>query len=436
LVGIQKAATQDGLFITPLDGSLSGGITGAGTATVKYFNCTGGAIVPTAGETYTFTILRYCTVGTPQLTPVRISAIPTGIPAQITTATTNNVALTGITGLLSTDILIGVTKPATQTGLFILSTDLAQGGVTGAGAATVRFVNVTTGTLNPTASESYTFTVLRTAVLGTQTLTPIRWWSGASLGGVSCGAKTTIQNPVTGLPRTAGLLLQSSDVLVGVTSATNIAGAFTMPSDLAQGGVISTTAITFKEVNVTVGALTTDPYVLYLLRLTSLAMPLVTTSGLISSQLSYAGVGNVATTETNLFAYIVPGNTLSAAGQSLRFTAWGEIASNANTKTLRFYFQSGPWFSLVFTASVAHSWWVMIEICCIAYNQQTAWLRGASALPALSSAAGSNYVSTAVGGENLTYDANCYITGQSSAAGGTNDILCHGLKIEVVGCGA
>ena len=94
----------------------------------------------------------------------QISAAPTGIPSgNVTASETVDTALTVITGLLATDVLLGVQKPTNQNGLFILPADLAQGGVTGAAAATVKYVNTTTSGITPTASDTYVFTVLRNA---------------------------------------------------------------------------------------------------------------------------------------------------------------------------------------------------------------------------------------------------------------------------------
>jgi hypothetical protein len=49
---------------------------------------------------------------------------------------------------------------------------------------------------------------------------------------------------------------------------------------------------------------------------------------------------NSGTTETDLGTYSMPGGTLSVNGQKVRITAWGQIASNANLKTIKLYFGS------------------------------------------------------------------------------------------------
>jgi lysophospholipase L1-like esterase len=133
--------------------------------------------------------------GIPQLLAggqeIQITASPTGIPASVAANTTVNVALTTITGLLATDILIGVQKAATQAGLAILPADLALGGVTGANAATVRYVNDTVGAIVPTAAESYVFTVLRNAAkLPTVTLSAAN--AATSIGGSQAYALSTL----------------------------------------------------------------------------------------------------------------------------------------------------------------------------------------------------------------------------------------------------
>ena len=44
------------------------------------------------------------------------------------------------------------------------------------------------------------------------------------------------------------------------------------------------------------------------------------------------------TTETDLWTYVLPANTLNADGKGIRITVWGTTAANANIKSFRLYF--------------------------------------------------------------------------------------------------
>lgn len=46
------------------------------------------------------------------------------------------------------------------------------------------------------------------------------------------------------------------------------------------------------------------------------------------------------TTETDLWTYVMPANTLATDGHSLHITAFGTLANNGNTKTIKLYFGS------------------------------------------------------------------------------------------------
>jgi hypothetical protein len=61
-----------------------------------------------------------------------------------------------VTGLLASDILIGVNKPTEQAGL-----SATPGHVTGANTATINFCNNTAASITPTASETYNFVVVQ-----------------------------------------------------------------------------------------------------------------------------------------------------------------------------------------------------------------------------------------------------------------------------------
>ncbi len=62
-----------------------------------------------------------------------------------------------------------------------------------------------------------------------------------------------------------------------------------------------------------------------------------TPSGTIEINTTQVGTG-ANTTETDLWSYSLPANTLNADGRTLRVTVSGDNAANANAKTVRFYF--------------------------------------------------------------------------------------------------
>lgn len=49
-------------------------------------------------------------------------------------------------------------------------------------------------------------------------------------------------------------------------------------------------------------------------------------------------VGNVGVGEDTMMSYSLPANSLSENGKAVRATVWGYTSSNANAKTIKFYF--------------------------------------------------------------------------------------------------
>ena len=76
-------------------------------------------------------------------------------PAQVAANTTAEQTFT-VSGLLASDILLGVTKPSSDAGLGI-----AGARISADDTLAVTFVNATAGALTPTASEDYLITVMR-----------------------------------------------------------------------------------------------------------------------------------------------------------------------------------------------------------------------------------------------------------------------------------
>ena len=56
------------------------------------------------------------------------------------------------------------------------------------------------------------------------------------------------------------------------------------------------------------------------------------------ANINTTAVGNVGTGEDDLITYSLPANSLSTDGQLVKITAWGSVAANGNTKTIRLDF--------------------------------------------------------------------------------------------------
>lgn len=76
-------------------------------------------------------------------------------PAQAAAATATKQDFT-LTGAKVGDVVLGVTKPTDQTGLAI-----ANCAILADDTISIKFVNPTAGALTPTASQVYTFVILR-----------------------------------------------------------------------------------------------------------------------------------------------------------------------------------------------------------------------------------------------------------------------------------
>lgn len=77
-------------------------------------------------------------------------------------------------------------------------------------------------------------------------------------------------------------------------------------------------------------------------------------SATLNLQASTVGTG-ANTTETTLFTYTLPANTLDAVTKGIRVKTFGTMANNAHVKTVKLYFGSAP-LTLDLTPSVAGSW--------------------------------------------------------------------------------
>jgi hypothetical protein len=73
-------------------------------------------------------------------------------------------------------------------------------------------------------------------------------------------------------------------------------------------------------------------------------------------------VGNVGAGEDTLMSYTLPKNTLGNAGDKLEIEAFGTLAANGNSKTIKLYFGSQVIFSTGAVASNALDWHIRAAV--------------------------------------------------------------------------
>jgi hypothetical protein len=137
-------------------------------------------------------------------------------------------------------------------------------------------------------------------------------------------------------------------------------------------------------------------------------------------------VGNVGGGTDDLMSYSLPANSLSANGKSVRVTAWGAGANNANGKTLGTTFGTGV-SSVSLDSSVAIAWRLEMVIIRTGSNAQKIFLTSYINTGAVASANQQGFH------QNLTAtqtDTGA-ITIKFTAAGvADNDITQHGMLVE------
>lgn len=85
--------------------------------------------------------------------------------------------------------------------------------------------------------------------------------------------------------------------------------------------------------------------------------------------LTGAVVGNVGAGEDTLYTYTIQANTLSTTGRGLHFRANGNVANNANTKNLKWYFGATTSNNFI-TANTNSQWKIEIWVYRIGSSQQ------------------------------------------------------------------
>ena len=214
---VNKPANQAGLGI--------GNVRNIGSANqvaITFFNNTAAPITPTAAESYLFMASN----GLGAISNVVEYGINVGTLAAVNTVTAPELAI-AMTGLLTTDVVMGVSKPTAQAGLGIAGYRVA-----GANSLGVTFVNPTAGNITPTGSEIYNVSVFRQAPAAPlvgyyQALTP-----------VAVAANTTAEQTftVTGLVASSQVAVNKPTVTTGLA----IVGA--------RVSAANTLAITYQNV--------------------------------------------------------------------------------------------------------------------------------------------------------------------------------------------
>lgn len=161
LVQVSKPAAQAGLDIAGCR-VVSDGVLG-----ITFVNVSAATITPTASESYTVFAMAGLDAINNTLVYQSIQS-----PAAVANATSAEVGLT-VTGLLTTDLIVGVSKPTAQAGIGIVGQRVSAANTLG-----LTFMNSTAATVTPTVSQSYAITVFRQApaaplVVYSQTLTPV-----------------------------------------------------------------------------------------------------------------------------------------------------------------------------------------------------------------------------------------------------------------------
>lgn len=170
---------------------------------ITFFNNTAAAITPTAAESYSFA----ATNGLSTESNVMTFGVNVGTLSACATITTAEQTV-AVAGLLTTDVIMGVSKPTAQAGLGIAGYRVSSAGNLG-----ITFVNPTVAGITPTASEVYQVSVFRQSPLPilanlTPTLTP-----------VSVAANTSAEQAftVTGLVASSSVIVNKPSYQQGLS---------------------------------------------------------------------------------------------------------------------------------------------------------------------------------------------------------------------------
>lgn len=189
---VNKPTSQAGL------GVVNARVVSSNQVAITFINNTASPITPTAAESYLF----MATSGLGAINNMLVYGVNVGTLSATATITVAEQAV-AVSGILATDVLLGVSKPTAQAGLGIAGQRATTGNVN------ISFVNPTVAGITPTASEIYEVGVFRQSPVA-----PLKVYTSA-LVPVAVAANTTAEQTftVTGL-------VASSSVMVNKPSAT------------------------------------------------------------------------------------------------------------------------------------------------------------------------------------------------------------------------
>lgn len=222
LVQVNKPTSQAGLDVVGCR------VVSSGTLGITFSNDTASTITPTASEVYVVNSLAGIdAIGNTLLVQSLQS------PGSIAANSAAEQALT-VTGVATTDFVLGVSKPTAQTGLAV-GTNMR---ISAANTLQLGFGNFTGGAITPTASQTYTFDLYRPApvaplVVQQVTLTP-----------TAVGPKTTSEQAFA-VPN----VVAASPVWVNK-------GSFTQGIGIAGARVSSAGTVSINFINLTSGTIT------------------------------------------------------------------------------------------------------------------------------------------------------------------------------------
>lgn len=195
LVQVSKPTSQAGLDIVGCR-AVSAGILG-----ITFANVTAATITPTASESYTV----FGAAGLDAIDNMLVYQTLQS-PAAVANATSAEVGLT-VTGLLTTDVIVGVSKPTAQAGIGLVGWRVSAANTLG-----LTFMNSTAATVTPTTSQSYAVSVFRQAPVA-----PLVVYS-VSLAPVAVAPNTTAEQTftVTGLVASAPVWVNKPTAQAGL----------------------------------------------------------------------------------------------------------------------------------------------------------------------------------------------------------------------------
>ena len=187
---------------------------------------------------------------------------------------------------------------------------------------------------------------------------------------------TALQTTATGAQVNVKLF---RDVRTMPASGAITAGANVYP---AASGQITATAGTGRRIGIALNATTNAGDLCDVVLMNPDDFTLATSgvtikpAGLLSAQASSTGVGTGAdTTEDTLYTYSMAGSSLVAVGDTIRVTAFGNTAANANNKTIKVYFGASS-YTTGAAAANAKPWRITATIVKTGSNTQTITFSG------------------------------------------------------------